>query len=278
MEKSSVPLVNVRAVIRAKSPTLERYLPSFVIRYLERILHQDEINEIITLYGHLSGVPVAVASLEYLRVNSQPIGLENVPTDGRYVFVSNHPLGGLDGLVLIKTLGQHFSDIKFIVNDLLLNLTPLESVFVPVNKHGRQSAAYAQRIIDTYNSDAQILYFPAGLCSRKIKGQVTDLPWKRNVLQKAIKHQRDIVPVFFSGVNSNFFYRLANIRKRLGIKFNIEMLYLSDEAFRQKGNNFTLYFGRPIPYTRFTAEKSLDAWLQDVRQEVYALPHTYSKN
>ena len=278
MEKSSVPLVNVRAVIRAKSPTLERYLPSFVIRYLERILHQDEINEIITLYGHLSGVPVAVASLEYLRVNSQPIGLENVPTDGRYVFVSNHPLGGLDGLVLIKTLGQHFSDIKFIVNDLLLNLTPLESVFVPVNKHGRQSAAYAQRIIDTYNSDAQILYFPAGLCSRKIKGQVTDLPWKRSVLQKAIKHQRDIVPVFFSGVNSNFFYRLANIRKRLGIKFNIEMLYLSDEAFRQKGNNFTLYFGRPIPYTRFTAEKSLDAWLQDVRQEVYALPHTYSKN
>ena len=278
MEKSPTPLVNVRAVIRAKSPALERYMPSFIIRWLERILHQDEINEIISLYGHLSGVPMAVASLEHLRVSSQSIGLENVPADGRYVFVSNHPLGGLDGLVLIKTLGQHFADIKFIVNDLLLNLTPLESVFVPVNKHGRQSAAYAQRIIDTYNSDAQILYFPAGLCSRKIKGRVTDLPWKRNVLQKAIKHQRDIVPVFFSGANSNFFYRLANIRKRLGLKFNIEMLYLSDEAFRQKGNNFRLYFGKPIPYSHFTAEKSLDAWMQDIRQEVYALPHTYSKS
>jgi Putative hemolysin len=276
MEKSPSPLVNVRAVIRAKSPSLERYLPSFVIRYLERILHQDELNEILTLYGHLPGVPMSVSTLEHLRIQSQPIGLEHIPSDGRYIFMSNHPLGGLDGLVLIKTIGQQFPNVKFIVNDLLLFLKPFEDVFVPVNKHGRQSSDYAQRIIDTYDSDAQILYFPAGLCSRKIKGQITDLPWKRNVLQKAIKHQRDIVPVYFSGANSNFFYRLANIRKRLGLKFNIEMLYLSDEVFRQKGNNFTLYFGQPIPYTRFTAQKSLDAWLQDVRREVYALPHTYT--
>jgi len=177
---------------------------------------------------------------------------------------------------LIYTLGQQYKEIKFIVNDLLLHSKTMEDVFIPVNKHGRQSQEYAQLIDEAYGSNAQMIYFPAGLCSRKIKGVVTDLPWKRNFLQKAIKYQRDIIPVFFSGQNSNFFYRLANIRKRLHIPFNIEMLYLCDEMFRQKGAHFELFFGNPIPYTHFTKDKTVDYWLTEIRQQLYNLPNTFA--
>jgi len=273
MEKqNNAPLVNVRAVIQSKSRALERYLPDFVIRYLERILHQDEINYLITTYGHLSGVQMAAAIYRHFKIQITVHGLEQIPTEGRYIFVSNHPLGGLDGAMLIKVVGERFTQVKFMVNDLLLFLKPFADVFVPVNKHGRQKQEYAKQIDDAYHSAAQILYFPAGLCSRKIKGKIVDPPWKRNVLHKAIKYQRDIVPVFFSGQNSNFFYRLANIRKHLRIPFNLEMLYLSDEAFSQKGASFDVYFGKPISYQSFTQDKSADQWLQEVRNQVYALP------
>ena len=274
-KQNSAPLINVRAVIRSKSPRLERYLPHFVIRYLERILHQEELNHVIGSYRHLPGVEMAEAIYHYSNIHISVHGLDQVPLDGRYIFVSNHPLGGFDGIMLIKVIGQRFAKVKFIVNDLLLYLKSFEDVFVPVNKHGRQSQDYAKRIKETYESDDQVIYFPAGLCSRKIRGRIVDLPWKRNVIQKAITHQRDMVPVFFGGKNSNFFYRLANIRKRLHIPFNIEMLYLSDEMFRQRGSSFDIYFGKPVPYQSFTSDKSQDQWLTEVRNQVYALPQQY---
>ena len=276
VEKNPPLQINVRSVIRGKSPALERYLPNFIIRYLERILHQEEVNHIISSYGHLPGVSMAQATLDYLTITANPHGLEQVPETGRYIFVSNHPLGGLDGLVLTSTVGSRFGEVKFIVNDLLTGLNPFNDVFLPVNKHGRQSQEYAQSIHHAYDSNAQILNFPAGLCSRRIRGRVIDLPWKRNFLTKAIRHQRDIVPVFFSGQNSNFFYRLANIRKRLHIPFNLEMLYLSDEMFRQRGAHFDLYFGQPIPFTHFTNDKKTEEWLDDIRNQLYNLPKTLS--
>jgi len=271
-KQRNVPQLDVRSVIRTKSPALGRFLPGFTIRYLERILHQKEINHVLSLYGHLPGVEAAQALSCYFDVKITVHGLAQIPKDGRYLFVSNHPLGGFDGILLIKVIGEVFSNVKFIVNDLLLNLKLFDDVFVPVNKHGRQSREYAQGIRETYDSDAPIIYFPAGLCSRKIKGKITDLPWRRNVLQKAVKHRRDIVPVFFSGQNSNFFYRLANVRRRLRFPFNLEMLYLSDEMFRQKGASFDIYFGEPVSYNAFTPDKNADQWMSEIRNRAYSLP------
>ncbi|MDR2585994.1 MAG: 1-acyl-sn-glycerol-3-phosphate acyltransferase [Prevotellaceae bacterium] len=278
MEKQNDTLsIDVRSVIRGKSPALARWLPGFVVRYLEHILHQEEINHILSTYGHLSGLEMAKAVLDYLEIVAIPHGLNNIHNDGRYIFVSNHPLGGLDGLVLINTIGQRFPQVRFIVNDFLMHIKPFEDIFIPINKHGRQNTSYAKQIHDAYDSDSQMLYFPAGLCSRKRGGVISDLPWKRNVLQKAIRYQRDIVPLFFSGQNSNFFYNLANIRKWLHIPFNLEMLYLADEMFRQKGARFNLFFGPPIPHSSFTNEKSLDDWMLDIRCKVYYLPELLLK-
>ena len=227
---SQTPLkIDVKQVIAAKSQSLAKRLPGFVINRIKKLVHQDEINEILSLYGHYEGVEFATHVLAHLGITYTPHGMEKIDPAGRYIFVSNHPLGGLDGMVLISLIGTIFPDIKFVVNDFLMHVKPFEPLFIPVNKVGKMSREYAQMINDTYSSDSQILYFPAGLCSRKIKGKITDTQWQTNFLKKAVAHKRDIVPIFFSGRNSNFFYTLAKIRKFLRIKFNIEMLFLPHE-------------------------------------------------
>ena len=190
---------------------------------------------------------------------------------GRFIFVSNHPLGGLDGVVFTVELSNRFTNVKFPVNDILLNIGNLSGVFLPVNKHGSQGRDAALKIEEAYASDAQILYFPAGLCSRKRRGVISDLEWHKSFIIKAIQHKRDIVPCFFSGRNSDFFYNLANFRKKLGLKANIEMLYLPDEMYKQKGIELHLVFGKPIPWTAFDRSKSPVEWAEWVKTETYKL-------
>jgi len=274
---NEVKFLDLEEIIKKKSPKLLKLLPGFLIRYFKRVIHQDDLNGILQRHGHLNGVEFVNASLSDMGITYTVYGLENINPDGRYIFVSNHPLGGLDGLVFMSELRKHYSSIRFVVNDLLMNVKQLRELFIPVNKHGGQTTSYAKAIEDTYASDAQVLYFPAGLCSRKIKGNIVDLEWKKNFVGKAVKHHRDIVPVFFSGRNSNFFYNLANFRKRLGIKANIEMLYLVDEMFKQRGKKISLVIGKPVPYQTFSSEKSAQEWTTWIREKAYDLANTQPK-
>ncbi len=263
--------IDIEEVIRKKNPNLLKILPGFVIAYLKRLIHQDEVNRIIYDYRDRHGLAFVRCILEDMNVTYEAEGLDKIPREGRYIFASNHPLGGFDGLVLMDAIGSIFPDIRFIVNDLLLNIKNFEPVFVPVNKHGRQFPEYARKIEETYSSDAQVLYFPAGLCSRKIKGRITDPKWNNNFIRKAVQYERDVIPVYFEGRNSDFFYNLANIRKKLHIKANIEMTFLVDEFFKQKGQHLQLRFGEPVPYAVFDKSKSHDDRANMVREKVYAM-------
>lgn len=268
-------LLDIPKILKSKNPKLAKWLPRFVVRYIERTLHVEELNYILTTFGHLDGVAFDDATLNYLGIKHTVKNPELLPpNDGkRYIFVSNHPLGGLDGMVLISALGAHYDNkVRFVVNDLLYNLKPLRTVFVPVNTLGRQSGSYVDMIDEAYASDNQILYFPAGLCSRKIKGKIQDLEWKKSVVAKAIKYERDIVPIYFEGRNSNFFYNLDRVGRFLGIKANIAMFYLSDELFKQRNSHFNLLVGPSIPYTTFDKSKSAAEWAAYLREAVYSLP------
>lgn len=270
--------IDLEQVIRSKNPKLLKFLPGFIIRYVKRVIHQDELNQLIHNLRDLYDLDYVNQGLKELGTSYTVEGLENVPETGRFIFAGNHPLGGLDGLVLMSAVGRKFRNVKFIVNDLLLNLKNMDGVFVPVNKHGRQTTDYARKIDDTYRSDAQILYFPAGLCSRKIKGKITDLEWQRNFITKAIEYERDIVPFFFVARNSNFFYNLGNIRKKLGIKANVEMFYLVDEMYKQRHKKIHLIIGKPISYKVFDNSKSKKEWTDFVRNIVYKLdPAAYKQ-
>jgi putative hemolysin len=269
--------IDLDEVIRKKNPKLLKILPKFILNFFKRIIYQDELNEVINNNRSEYGLNFVSGILKGFGTKVEVHGMENVPDSGRFIFASNHPLGGLDGIVLMNEVGKKFPDLKFVVNDLLLNVQNLEPVFVPVNKHGRQSAEYARVIESAYKSNTQILYFPAGLCSRKIKGEITDLAWHKSFIVKSIQYQRDIIPVYFDGRNTNFFYNLANLRKFLGIKVNLEFIFLVGEMFKQKGKLMKVTFGKPIPYTTFDRSKQPGEWATYVREIVYAMKHAQTQ-
>lgn len=264
--------IDIKGLFAEKNPRLARLIPGFVYRYIHHIMHIDEVNEIIARYGQQRGVDFVHSTVRYFDVEQEVTGMENVPETGRFIFVSNHPLGGFDSLLLMSNVHRRLGDLKFLVNDVLMQITPLRDVFVPINKHGANSREAARYIEEQYGSDLQILIFPSGLASRKIHGKVTDTEWKKHFIQKAVEYQRDVIPVHVSGRNSDFFYRLANLRKFLGIKWNLEMFFLSDETFSHRHSKFTITFGKPIPYTRFDKSKTAGEWAEEVRRAVYELP------
>lgn len=263
--------IDIDQVIRSKNPRLLYIIPHFLIRLLKKLIHQEEMNEIIRINTDQYGQDFVRNALQYFGTQYKVLGEENIPASGRFIFASNHPLGGLDGMILIDAIGKHFPNPKFIVNDLLLNVKNLDPVFVPVNKHGRQNTDYAKRIEDAYRSDDQIIYFPAGLCSRKIKGKITDLPWQKNFVSKAVKFKRDIIPVYVNARNSHFFYNLARFRKGIGLKVNIEMIFLPDEMFKQKNKPISITFGKPISYTQFENPKQYQQIANQIRDLVYTM-------
>jgi len=270
-KESGETRIDIRKIFRDKSPKLARLIPGFIIRYLKRVIHEDELNDFMSEYGDLNNIELVKAGLEYLGINYQVHNKHFIPGKGRYVFVSNHPLGGLDGLVFMKELSNYFDKIKFPVNDILMNIGNMSGIFLPINKHGSQARESAKEIEEAYASDYQILYFPAGLCSRKKRGEIKDLQWQKNFLVKAIKHKRDIVPVYFSGRNSNWFYNLSNLRKALGIKANIEMLYLPDEMFQQKNKELHIVFGERIQWETFDRSKTPIEWADWIKGKSYEL-------
>ena len=246
--------IDVDKVLRDRLPKHYKYIPRFVVRWLERTICQDKLNAILTKMAGKNSVDAATAALDEMDITVKATGLEHLP-EGRFMFVSNHPLGGLDGLALISLLGNRYDKkIKFLVNDLLMAVQPLRGVFLPVNKYGNQARAAAVQIEEALQSDNQFITFPAGLCSRmQPDGSIADLPWQKAAVAHAINHQRDIVPIFFDAHNSRFFYRFAKWRKKLGIKFNIELIFLPKEMIKKSGSTLRVMIGEPIPWNTLDA-------------------------
>jgi len=270
-ETNDILQLDVEQVLYSKNPALKKAIPGFLVRYLKRIAHQDELNEFLRIAGNRRDAEFIKAGLEFFRISYKVTGTENIPASGRYIFVSNHPLGGLDGLVFIYELSKYYKSLKFPVNDILMTIKNLSGVFLPINKHGSQEREAARLIEEAYASGSQILYYPAGLCSRKKKGVIRDLRWHKSFISKSIQYKRDVIPAYFSGRNSDFFYNLSNIRNFLGIRANIEMLYLVDELFKQKGKAIDLVFGEAIPWQTFDKSKSAAEWAEWVKEKSYGL-------
>ena len=274
MADDSFFLIDIDKILASKAGKKAKYVPSFIVSYLKKIVHQEEINEYLISVKEKRGVPFLEATLEYLDTKIEVEGLENLPDDGRLcTFVSNHPLGGQDGISLGCILGKHYNGkIKYLVNDLLMNLYGLAPLCVPINKTGSQARDFPQMVEAAFRSDDHIIMFPAGLCSRRQPdGTISDLEWKKAFVVKSVQTQRDVVPIYFEGRNSDFFYSLANWCKRLGIKFNIAMLYLADEMFKNKHKTFRVTIGKPIPWQTFDKSKTPAQWAEHVKGIVYKL-------
>lgn len=252
-----------------------KFVPSPLVKWLKHIVHQDEVNKYLWDSRHLTGVEWLEDCMRYLDMTLEIVGKENLPDkDDRklYTFVSNHPLGGEDGVALGAVIGRHYDGrFRYLVNDLLMNLPGLAPLCIPINKTGSQSRSFPAMVEAGFRSDNHMLMFPAGLCSRRINGEIRDLPWKKTFITKSVETHRDVVPIHFGGRNSDFFYTLANVCKVLGIKFNIAMLFLVDEMYKNVHKSFRIAIGKPIPWQTFDKSRTPAQWAQYVQDEVYKL-------
>ncbi len=264
--------INIREMFLKKNPKLAKKLPGFVYNYINKVMHIDEINDILDKHGNEQGVDFANKSVNYFNVQQTIEGAENIPPEGRFIFASNHPLGGFDALLILCNIDRILGKTITLVNDVLMSIPQLKPIFVPLNKHGGHSKDVIKQLHEVYSSDLQILIFPSGLASRRIKGKIQDYAWKKHFVAKAIEYKRDIIPVYVSGRNTNFFYNLANFRTFFRIKWNLEMFFLADELIKQKNQKFTITFGKPIPYTSLDKSKTYDQWAAKIRDIVYKLP------
>lgn len=272
MADDSLFLIDIDKVLREKAPKYYKYIPKFVVSYLKRIVHQEELNVFLRESKDKVGVDFLKACLEFLDANIVVKGEENLPTEGLYTFVSNHPLGGQDGVALGYVLGSFYKGkVKYMVNDLLMNLQGLAPLCIPINKTGKQAKDFPRMVEAGFASNDQLIMFPAGLCSRRQNGVIRDLDWKKTFIVKSVQAQRDVVPIHFEGRNSNFFYNLANVCKFLGIKINIAMLYLADEMLKNRHKTFTVTIGKPIPWQTFDKSKTPAEWAAYVKDIVYKL-------
>lgn len=264
-------MIDVKKVIHDKNPKLLKRLPRFIVSYLQKILHEKDVNEFI--YEHRNDTPIefCLSVMRKFNIEVQSKGIENIPKEGGAVLAINHPLGGMDAMALVTVLHKYRSDIKFVVNDVLLHLENLKPIFVGVNKHGKNAAQSLRKVDETFASDQLLCIFPAGLVSRKQKGKVQDLKWRKTFVSRSKKYNKTIIPVYIDGALSNFFYNLYAIRKSLGMKANIEMLYLVNELYKQHNKKITITFGKPIESSEFDDSKSDDQWAQFVKEKVYEL-------
>jgi len=263
--------IDIDALIKDKNPRLYKWLPNFIVHYLKRTIHQDESNEVIAKNKGASGYAFSTNVIERLNIDVKVEGVENIPTEGGIIFAVNHPLGGMDALAIIKEVFPIRNDLKFVVNDLLLHLPNLKDLFVGVNKHGTNTKASLTTLNNLFASERAIFVFPAGLVSRKKRGKVMDLEWKKTFITRSKKYKRPVIPVHIDGELTRFFYRLANFRTGIGLKTNIEMLYLVDELFKQKNKTLNIKFGEPVSFDTFDQSKKDIEWAQWMKEKVYAL-------
>lgn len=262
--------LDLRDIIATKKPLLAARLPSCVVTATERYLHLPEINELLREGERLSPSAFLGRILERLDITYRTFGLDAIPQSSRLMFASNHPFGGTDGIMLADAVCRRWGDVRLSVNDLLMNLRPLTPIFLPVNKFGVQGGDSANRIKKVFEGNTPIVVFPAGICSRREKGCVTDTAWHSGFIKRAVAARRDIVPVYCEGTLSNRFYNVSAFRKKLGIRYNVEMLMLPDELFRRRGSCFRIYFGKPIGW-QLLEPLSPSAQTSAVRKEVERL-------
>lgn len=274
MSDTPLQLIDIDRVLREKAPGKYRYIPRFVVNYLRHIAHEDELNGFIRQAHGLKGVAYLHAILRFLDVKIHVEGEENLPPHDAApcIFVCNHPLGAIDGVGVGAVLGDHYDGrVRYLVNDLLMNVEGLAPLCVPINKTGAQSRQLPGQIDAGMHSPNHFIFFPAGLCSRRHHGVVRDPAWGKQFIVQSIKTHRDVVPLHFSGSNSSFFYRLANLRAALKVKINFEMMYLADEMMKNRGKEFTLTVGKPIAWSTFDSSRKPKQWSQYVQDIVYKL-------
>ncbi|HUX56907.1 MAG TPA: 1-acyl-sn-glycerol-3-phosphate acyltransferase [Bacteroidales bacterium] len=263
--------IDIEKAIRSSKSKFVKSLPKFIIILIEKLVRQDEMNDTIHRNRNKTGVPFVNSVLKEWNVDVDVNGGENVPKSGRFVFVANHPVGGMDALAFLSAIYRFFPNVISPSNQLFSYIPNLKPVILGVNVFGTNTKDTVEKFNQLFESDAQIMIFPAGIVSRRKKGVISDPLWQKTFITKAVQHKRDIIPVYIEGRNSNLFYTVDRVRKFLGIKISLEIILLPREMHKQRNSSVTMSIGKVIPWQTFTTEKSQIEWAQFVKNLVYRL-------
>lgn len=276
MSEDSTLHIDLDQVIASRLPRYYRFIPRFVIRWLEHVIRQDKLNAMLDACSGLRDAAFCRGVIDHLDITVEVKNEQLLPPPShrRVTIVSNHPLGGLDGMILIDMVTARWgAPVKFVVNDLLMAVEPLTDSFVPINKHGSQSRGASTSLEAALAADDPLIIFPAGLVSRMgPNGTIRDLQWHKMFVNKSIQYHRDIIPLHFDGHNSSFFYKFARLRTKLGLKFNIEMVRLPAEIFISRGSHYTVTAGSMIPWQQLQGGSEAAAQAASIKETVYSLP------
>ncbi|MEA2041753.1 MAG: hypothetical protein U9N85_04295 [Bacteroidota bacterium] len=272
LKRKSLESVDFEKIIRSQQNKTVRNLPNFVIKIIRKVLREKGLNKWLNYSKGTFNIDFIKKSHEFFNVKVKTEGLENIDPNGRYIFVANHPIGGLDFSSTIYGMSEKFPDIRVIANKVLTELSNLEEMILPVGVFEKTNNEDSIKIEAVMTSDNfQIMTFPAGLVARKINRKVQDSKWHRSFIRHAVHYERDVVPVFIDSYNSKFFYRLGQVRKFFKIKANLEMFFIIGEQFKKKNSTIPVHFGKPISYKEFTDEKTHLEWAQKVKEELYSM-------
>jgi putative hemolysin len=272
LSTTDIKYIDIRKVFKEKNPGAYKWTPSFLIDYVRRIVHEDDLNRFQNINNDVLGFDYCHQAIKEFGLQIITTGIENIPTQNGFILASNHPLGGIDGISLLHEVGKVRTDVRFLVNDILKTLKNFGDLFVPVNKLGSNASDNLRRIEEYYASTDGVLLFPAGLVSRRNNNKIKDLEWHKSFVTKCIKYNQPIIPTHLDGQLSNWFYNLSAFRKTIGIKANLEMLYLADEMYKQNGNTLHITIGKPIPANALDKRHKPAVWAQIIRDFVYTLP------
>ena len=265
--------INIASVIRGSNLKVLKHSPDFIIRLIEKIIRQEEMNQILTKYSDYKGVNFLTKIVEEFNIKIEVEGRENLPESSRCFFLSNHPFGIIDGLVLTKIVSSKYGALKSIGNEAFMHVPHLWPLLAAVNVFGRNSKEYLTALEKIYDSDIPITHFPAGEVSRLYGLKIQDCQWQKSFITKAISCKRNIVPFYICGRNSVFFYFISSMRRILGIKADIELILLPNEMFRKKNKTIKVKIGKLILYEKFDKTFSHTDWAQEMRKYVYDLAY-----
>jgi putative hemolysin len=264
-------VIDIEKEFRSSKSWLLKSLPGFIIKGIEKFIHQDEMNDVIYKNRDMTGVPFINGVLKSWNISTEIHGEQNIPVSGRFIFAANHPVGAIDALSFFRMIYKPFPQVVSPSNELLNRIPNLRPLILGINVFGKNTRDTAEKLNDLFESDSQIMIFPSGEVSRRKKGVISDPVWQKTFITKAIQYNRDIIPVHISGRNSNLFYLVSNLRKKIGIKMYLETILLPHEMMNQRNSQITLTIGKVIPYQTFTKEKDHWEWAQYVKDIVYKL-------
>src|SRR5690554_829728 len=241
-------MLNIEQAVQQKFPKFQQqksWVRIPALGFLRKLTHEQEVNHFLQQHTQLEGFDFITEVLDYFNFSYSITHRhrDNIPATGRVVIVANHPLGALDGLCLLKLVGEIRRDVKIVANDMLLNFDALTSLFLPVDnlsKTTRKSSV--ARIVECLNNDEAVIVFPAGEVSRIRPNGVRDGKWNSGFLNFAKHTNSPILPVYIDARNSSLFYSASIVYKPLS------SVMLAHEMFNKHSKTIAMRVGEPIAY------------------------------